>query len=542
MIDTALERPPQVAADPPPSPPPSRRSVVRKVAAAVLGGIPAVVTFAVLGGVAYWGYQHDWTLPKFSAMNGEAPKGKEDWCAEHGVPESVCVECDTDLMPKPEPVGWCKQFGVHECPLCHPEVAQTATPPVPTKADIDRAERAVAFTDRPENNRKCQMHRRRIQYASKEAADKVGIEVEPVWTAPVTEAVAGNGEVGYDQTRIARLSARLPGTVWKVFRQQGEAVKAGDVLALIDAAEVGKAKAELLQALATLQLKTQTVASIKASAGAVPEARVREAEAAVREAEIRLQAGRQTLVNYGLPLDEADLQTLTSPQLEAKLRFLAIPDDVAKTLDPRTATTNLLPLVAPMEGVVVSRDVVAGEVVDSTKLLFTVADARRVWVTLDLRLEDAKFVALGQEVRFRPDGGAETSGKITWVSTEADPKTRTVKLRATAENAAGRLRANTFGAGRVILREEKDAVVVPTEAVQWEGCCHVVFVRNKDYLKDGSPKVFHVRTVRVGARDGKNTEIIAGVVPGELVVTKGSTALRAELLKNNLGEGCTCGK
>ena len=52
----------------------------------------------VLGGVAYWGYQHDWTLPKFSAMKGEAPKGKEDWCAEHGVPESVCVECDTDLM------------------------------------------------------------------------------------------------------------------------------------------------------------------------------------------------------------------------------------------------------------------------------------------------------------------------------------------------------------------------------------------------------------------------------------------------------------
>lgn len=54
--------------------------------------------------------------------------------------------------------------------------------------------------------------------------------------------------------------------------------------------------------------------------------------------------------------------------------------------------------------------------------------------------------------------------------------------------------------------------------------------------------MFHVRTVRIGARDGKNTEIIAGVVPGELVVTKGSTALRAELLKNNLGEGCTCGK
>ena len=93
-----------------------------------------------------------------------------------------------------------------------------------------------------------------------------------------------------------------------------------------------------------------------------------------------------------------------------------------------------------------------------------------------------------------------------------------------------------------ILRDESKAIVIPSEAVHWDGCCNVVFVRDKDYLKDGSPKVFHVRTVRVGAKDGKNTEIIAGVVPGELVVTRGSTALRAELLKNNLGEGCTCGK
>ncbi|MCE9561332.1 MAG: efflux RND transporter periplasmic adaptor subunit [Planctomycetes bacterium] len=534
MSDTVLERLPQEATAPPSPTNPPRRSVAWKIAAALLAGIPAVITFGVLGGVAYWGYQHDWTLPKYSALNGEATKGKEDWCAEHGVPESVCVECDTDLMHKPEPVGWCKQFGVHECPLCHPEVAQTATPPVPAKADFARAERAVAFTDRPENNRKCQMHRRRIQFVSKEAADKVGIEVEPVWTAPVTESVAGNGEAGYDQTRIARLSARLPGSVWKVFKQQGDPVKAGDLLALIDAADVGKAKAELLQAFASLQLKTQSFASITSSGGAVAEARV-------REAEIRLDAARQSLVNLGLPLG-GDLQKLTPAQLEANVRFLGLSAELVKSLDANRASTNLLPLVAPMEGVIVSRDVVAGEVVDSTKLLFTVADARRMWVTLDLRLEDAKLVALGQEVRFRPDGGTEASGKITWVSTEADPKTRTVKLRASVENPAGRLRANTFGAGQVVLREEKEAVVVPTEAVQWEGCCHVVFVRDKDYLKDGSPKVFHVRTVRVGAKDGKNTEIIAGVVPGELVVTKGSTALRAELLKGNLGEGCTCGK
>ena len=49
--------------------------------------------------------------------------------------------------------------------------------------------------------------------------------------------------------------------------------------------------------------------------------------------------------------------------------------------------------------------------------------------------------------------------------------------------------------------------------------------------------MFHVRKVRPGARDDTNVEIIAGVLPGEVVATKGSGVLRAELLKNNLGGG-----
>src|SRR5262249_24890418 len=101
----------------------------------------------------------------------------------------------------------------------------------------------------------------------------------------------------------------------------------------------------------------------------------------------------------------------------------------------------------------------------------------------------------------------------------------------------GRLRANVFGAARVVLREEGKAIVVPNRAVHWEGDCFVVFVRDKDYLQPGAPKVFHTRTVRLGARDQNQTEIIAGVLPGELVAARGSATLRAELLRGNLGEG-----
>jgi len=82
-------------------------------------------------------------------------------------------------------------------------------------------------------------------------------------------------------------------------------------------------------------------------------------------------------------------------------------------------------------------------------------------------------------------------------------------------------------------------VILPNEAIHWEGDCFVVFIRDKNYdpQKSGSLLMFHVRKVRPGAKDDKQTEVIAGVLPGEVVATKGSGALRAELLKNNIGEG-----
>ena len=96
------------------------------------------------------------------------------------------------------------------------------------------------------------------------------------------------------------------------------------------------------------------------------------------------------------------------------------------------------------------------------------------------------------------------SGKLVWISTTADQQTRMVTVRAELPNPKGQLRNETFGAGRIVLREEQEAIVVPNEAIHWEGCCHVVFVRDKGYFdsKD-SPKVFHVRTVRLGAKNGE---------------------------------------
>ena len=175
------------------------------------------------------------------------------------MPDSQCVECHPDLLPKGKDYGWCKEHGVANCPLCHPEVAQLKQTPEVTDADRQRAASALAAAPRPENNPVCKNYRRRIQFASLEAVKKAGVDVGLVERQPITESVLANGQITYDQTRFASLSSRLPGTVWHVEKNVGDRVRAGEVLALVDAAEVGRAKTELIQALAQEELQKKVV-------------------------------------------------------------------------------------------------------------------------------------------------------------------------------------------------------------------------------------------------------------------------------------------
>ena len=508
--------------------------------------IPTLAVMAVLVGLGIYGHHSDWKLPKFAALAGNGVAARDDWCEEHNVPESQCVECHPDLLPRGKDYGWCKEHGIANCPLCHPEVAQLKQTPNVVDSDRGRAERALVSAARSENNAVCKNYLRRIQFASLEAVKKAGVDVGLVERQPITESVLANGQITYDQTRFASLSSRLPGTVWHVEKNVGDRVQAGEVLALVDAAEVGRAKTELVQALAQEELQRKIVNRLESlsSDGIVAGRQAQTAQTEFVQARARLLSAQQALANLGLPVNIEQLRGLPDEKLAQYLRLLGLPENHVQHLSPNETTANLLPVKAPMDGIIVARQVVAGEVVDASRVLFQLADTSRMWLTLNVSVEDAGKLALGQPVRFRPDGNhTDVSGKLVWKSTTADPQTRMVTARAELPNSSGQLLNETFGAGRIILREENDAITVPNEAIHWEGCCKVVFVRDKGYFdKPDSPKAFHIRTVRLGTRNEKATEIIAGVLPGEVVATKGSDVLRAELLKNNLGEGCTCGK
>lgn len=370
-----------------------------------------------------------------------------------------------------------------------------------------------------------------IEFDSADAVDTLGITIAPAWPGPITEAVEAPGEVGFDPTLVARIGPRSAGVVWRVMKKAGDPIATGEVLAIVDAVDAGRAKADFQQALAQVRLREKSLASRRAAAKGVSAQSVREAEAEFAEAETRLLAATQALANLDLIVNATDYRDLSLEAVVARMRLLGVPPGTPN-LDPKKATANLIPVRAPFAGVILSTDGVAGETAEPGRPLFVVVDPRRVWVTLHARSDDAGRVALGQTVRFRADGLTEEFiGQVGWIGRAADGSTRTVPVRVTLPNDAGRLRAGALGQGRVILRRETKALLVPNDAVQVFRGTPVVFVRDPSYLKPGGEKAFRARPVRVGTRDAENTEILAGLTADEAVATKGSGLLLNELTR-----------
>jgi len=504
---------------------------------------PGLLALTCVVALVAVGQRTGWRLSKFSHLFGQSQVSGPVWCAAHSVSDAICIECRKEAEPRAKEFGWCKLHGVHECPLCHPELAQLASPPSVTEDDMRRAAAGLEFADRAENNSRCKSHQRRIQLTSAQALGEIGIEVAHASRQTVSEFISTSGEIGFDPTRVARIAPRVAGALWRVDKRIGDKVRAGELLALVDSSAVGKAKAEFQQALTNLDLKAQSLARRKPLAGQTIAGRViQAAEAEALESQVQYLSSRQALINLGLPVRAADFEGSDPTSNADRLRLLGLTDNERQAIFSLTPSNNLLPVRAPFDGEIIESESVPGEAVDTGTTLFVVANTRTMWLTLNVALEDADRVRTGQRVRFRHEAHRDwDEGVVSIIGRAVNESTRTVPVIVELANADGRHVAGAFGKASILLREVPNAVVVPSSAIHWEGDCHIVFVREKHFDQQDAPKLFHVRKVRPGVQDSALgnpiTEVIAGLLPGEIVATTNSGIFRSELLRNNLGAG-----
>jgi Cu(I)/Ag(I) efflux system membrane fusion protein len=375
---------------------------------------------------------------------------------------------------------------------------------------------------------------------SANAAKLMELETAPVERRPVTMDVRMVGKVDYDETRLAYITAWVPGRIERLFVDYtGIPVRKGDHMLQFYSPEVLTAETELLQAINTVRrLEASDVGIVRETAMST------------------VKAAREKLRLWGL-----------TPEQIAEIEQLGTPAD-------------RVTIYAPAGGVVVDKNAREGMYVETGTRIFSIADLSRVWIELDAYESDLAWLRYGQTVRFTTEAhpGERFTGKIAFIPPVLDEATRTVKIRVNVENKEGHLKPGMFVRAVVEAEVAGDGHVVDAElAGKWISPMHPEIVKDEPGTCDvcgmplvpaedlgyvnpseettGAPLVipasaplitgkralvyvevpnrekptYEGREVILGARAGGVYPVKSGLVEGERVVTQGAFKLDAEL-------------
>lgn len=323
--------------------------------------------------------------------------------------------------------------------------------------------------------------------------EAAGVQLADAGPRELGTAISFPGEIRFDEDRTAHVVPRVPGVVESVQAELGQAVKRGQVLAVIASQQISDLRSEQQAAQRRLELarltfqREQQLWQERISA----EQDYLQARQALQEAEIALANARQKVAAVG-----------------------------------PAGAGNRYELRAPFDAVVVEKHLTVGEVVDETSNAFTLSDLSRVWATFAVAPRDLDKVTTGRNVTVSaPDLGAQVEGKVNYVGSLLGEQNRAATVRATLANPNGAWRPGLFVNVAVSVERFNAAVVVPESALQsWEEQT-VVFARTEEG--------FEARPVKAGRRDAGLVEITTGLAAGTQVAAAGSFVLKSELGKGS---------
>jgi len=273
--------------------------------------------------------------------------------------------------------------------------------------------------------------------------------------------------------------------------------------------------------------------------GIVGSRQIYEAEAAWDTARATLQSlleqlgqdSRQAAVMSSQSVQELETRVATD---ETALEILGFSrEEIAKVDAAAGQALAHCPIEAPFDGTVISKDVALLEHVGPTNQILGIADLRTVWLSADIYEAQLPLVAraTGQEVSFTSDAwpGKTFTAKIFYTGDIVEKESRTVAMRALADNPDGLLKPGMFARVTLPGAARTSVLQVPQAAIQEHEGKSFVFVHTGG---DG----FERRDVTLGRRAGEIVEVVEGIAPGDQVVTGGGFALKSRLLAGLLEE------
>ncbi|MBR0642133.1 efflux RND transporter periplasmic adaptor subunit [Plastoroseomonas hellenica] len=344
---------------------------------------------------------------------------------------------------------------------------------------------------------------------TEEQIQAAGIGIGPVGGGSIARRVAVPGTIAPNADRLARVAARVTGTVVELRRRLGDSVAASDVLAVVESREIAEAKADYLAMLRTEALARNTAERERRlfERRVSAEQDLLKAQTEAEEARIRLDLARAKLAALGLSAEEIE----------------ALPQQPIASLRRQE-------IRSPIAGRVTERRLDLGAAVAADTLAFVVADLSTVWVEMAVPGGEVGDIREGQAVVIRrQDAEPAGEGRIIFASPVLDTETRTARVVAELPNPSGVWRPGSFVTAAIATEEQEVEILVPQAALQTMGAETVVFVRTE--------QGFERREVVVGRRDEQVAEIVFGLDAGERIAISNTFVLKAEIGKAEAAHG-----
>ena len=339
---------------------------------------------------------------------------------------------------------------------------------------------------------------------SEEEIKRAGLRVVPLEMQDVAETLAVTATIRPNQDRIARVVPRVEGRLVSVSANLGQSVNARQPLATLDSIALGEAHYAWMQA-QTAQRAAQ--------------ADFKRAEALNADEII----SQKDFLRTKAELEKASAELHAA---EGKLRLLG-----ASIKQGETNTASIFSVVAPFAGTVIEKKATVGELANSSDALFTVADLSTLWIEANLTEAMLPKVRTGSKasVSVTAYPGEKFTGRVTYIANVLDKETRTIAARIEIANKDGRLKPEMFATAMIETGgNANQALLVPDEAIVLLQGLPTVFV-----AEHGS---FTPKAIEPGDKLGGRTIVKSGLAAGDQVVVAGTYALKARLLKSQIGD------
>ena len=323
----------------------------------------------------------------------------------------------------------------------------------------------------------------------------VSVSVAKVQQQDMPVYLVGLGSVTAFYT--ANIKSRVDGQIMRVNFQEGQTVKQGDLLIVIDPrpfqVQLEQMQAQLFKDQATL-----------------------------RDARLNLERYTTLIPSGSIAQQQVDTQKSLVDQLDGQVRTDQAQIDNAKL---QLVYCNI---TAPFTGRVGLRQVDPGNIVHATDTnpMLILTQLQPIAVTFTLPEDQLPMVAqhmknstLLVQAYSRDDQTKLATGKLQTIDNQIDQTTGTAKLKAVFDNKDNQLWPNQFVNANLLLETLKNSTVLPTAAILRGPQGTFVYVVKPD-------KTVEARAVTVSVTQGNNTAIASGLTPGETVVTDGQDKLQ----------------